>query len=184
VRSVSELPAKTVVVAAGADSPRLVPQLPIVREDRYLFYSDQIKERLLEPLVVSAGRHFATKQLGNGRVLASDLAARGDEAGATAWRANIRAGIEELLPQLTYVSFPLLVHGSYDVTPDHQPILGLVEENVYAAAGFSGHGFMIAPAVGRILADAILEGQVDEALGVLDVSRFAENRLVPEPQLV
>ena len=45
-------------------------------------------------------------------------------------------------------------------------------------------GFMIAPAVARILADAILEGRRDEALSVLDVARFAENRLVPEPQLV
>jgi glycine/D-amino acid oxidase-like deaminating enzyme len=43
---------------------------------------------------------------------------------------------------------------------------------------------MIAPAVARILADSILEGRDDEALAVLDVSRFAEDRLVPEPQLV
>ena len=42
---------------------------------------------------------------------------------------------------------------------------------------------MIAPAVARILADAILDGD-DEALGILDVSRFEEDRLVPEPQLV
>ena len=75
------------------------------------------------------------------------------------WRVNIRAGIEELLPLLTYVSFTLLVRGEYDVTPDHQPLLGEVEEAVYVAVGFSGHGFMIAPAVARILADAILEGR-------------------------
>ena len=43
---------------------------------------------------------------------------------------------------------------------------------------------MIAPAVARILADEILEGRTDEALEVLDVARFAENRAVPEPQLV
>ena len=155
-----------------------------MREDRYLFYSEPIGERLLEPLVVSPARQFAAKQLGNGRVLASDLGARGDESGAEEWRANIRAGIDELLPILTYVSLPLLVHGEYDVTPDHQPILGRVGENLYVAAGFSGHGFMIAPAVARILADAILDGVHDEALGILDAARFDENRLVPEPQLV
>ena len=70
------------------------------------------------------------------------------------------------------------------MTPDHQPILGPAAENVYVAAGFSGHGFMIAPAVGRILADAILDGEIDDALRVLDAARFEENRLVPEPQLV
>jgi sarcosine oxidase subunit beta len=143
-----------------------------------------IRERLLEPLVVSAERRFAAKQLGDGRVLASDLGARGDESGRERWRANVRAGIEELLPALAVVSFPTLVRGEYDVTPDHQPLLGRVAEHVYVAAGFSGHGFMIAPAVARILADEILEGRSDEALSVLDVARFAENRAVPEPQLV
>jgi sarcosine oxidase subunit beta len=184
VRSLAELPAETVVVAAGADTPRLLPELPIEREDRFLFYSEPIQERLLEPLVVSPARRFAAKQLGNGRVLASDLGARGDASHADSWRANIRAAIDELLPILTYVSLPLLVHGEYDVTPDHQPILGRVDERVYVAAGFSGHGFMIAPAVARILADAILEGVDDEALAILDAARFAEGRLVPEPQLV
>jgi sarcosine oxidase, subunit beta len=184
VSSLAELPAETVVVAAGADTPRLVPELPIEREDRFLFYSEPIRERLLEPLVVSPGRRFAAKQLGNGRVLASDLAARGDASRAESWRANIRAAVDELLPILTYVSLPLLVHGEYDVTPDHQPILGRVDEHVYVAAGFSGHGFMIAPAVARILADAILDGVEDEALGVLDAARFAQGRPVPEPQLV
>jgi sarcosine oxidase, subunit beta len=184
VRSLAELNADTVVVAAGADTPSLVPSLPIAREDRYLFYSEPIRERLLEPLVISPAREFAAKQLGNGRVLVSDLGARGDASGAERWRANIRAGIDELLPVLTYVSLPLLVHGEYDVTPDHQPILGLVDERVYVAAGFSGHGFMIAPAVARILADAILEGEQDEALGILDARRFDDERLVPEPQLV
>jgi glycine/D-amino acid oxidase-like deaminating enzyme len=59
-----------------------------------------------------------------------------------------------------------------------------VRDRVWVAAGFSGHGFMQAPAVGRILAEAILDGREDEALRVLDAARFAENRLVPEPQVV
>jgi glycine/D-amino acid oxidase-like deaminating enzyme len=43
---------------------------------------------------------------------------------------------------------------------------------------------MIAPAVARILADAILDRRLDDALGILDVRRFTEARPVPEPQLV
>jgi sarcosine oxidase subunit beta len=184
VRSLDELAAGTVVVAAGADTPKLVPGLPIDREDRHLFYSGPLRTRLLEPLVVSAERRFAAKQLADGRVLASDLGARGDETQRDTWRANVRAAIDEFLPRLTYVSFPLLVRGEYDVTPDHQPLLGEVRDGVYIAAGFSGHGFMIAPAVARILVDAIVDGRRDEALDVLDAERFAENRPVPEPQLV
>jgi sarcosine oxidase, subunit beta len=180
--------ADAVVVAAGAETATLLRplgiELPIHREGRYLFLSDPIAERLLEPLVVSAERGFAAKQLGIGRVLASDLRARGDETQQGAWRETIRAGIQELVPALTYVSFPILVRGEYDVTPDHQPVLGRVGDGVYVAAGFSGHGFMIAPAVARILAEDVLGEPPDEALTVLSPDRFEQNRLVPEPQLV
>ncbi|MDE3191764.1 MAG: FAD-binding oxidoreductase [Acidobacteriota bacterium] len=180
--------ADAVVVAAGVDTPALLAtlgiELPIEAESRYLFFSDPIRERLLEPLVVAAERGFAAKQLADGRVLASDLSARGDaEAGRERWRATIRAASESLLPQLEHVSYPLLVHGAYDVTPDHQPILGPVDEGLFVAAGFSGHGFMIAPAVARITADAV-EGRHDPALDLLGAGRFAAGRLVSESQLV
>jgi sarcosine oxidase subunit beta len=51
------------------------------------------------------------------------------------------------------------------------------------AAGFSGHGFMIAPAVARIIADALV-GAHDPVLDILGADRFAAGRLVSEPQLV
>jgi sarcosine oxidase, subunit beta len=168
VRSLDDVEAEAVVVAAGADTPRLLPELPIRPEPRVLRLSDPIRERLLEPLVVSSERGLAAKQLADGRLLAS-----GD-----------RAAIEELLPRLVHVTLPHRVEGVYDVTPDHQAILGRVRDRVWVAAGFSGHGFMQAPAVGRILAEAILDGREDEALRVLSPQRFAENRLIPEPQIV
>lgn len=183
------VPAGAVVLAAGAASAGLAAphggELPIGLEERHLFLSEPIAERLVEPLVVSAERSFAAKQLGDGRVLASDLAAKGDAAeGAARWRARVRDGIRELLPVLEYVDFPIVASGAYDVTPDRQPILGpLPAEGLFVAAGFSGHGFMIAPAVARILADAVTGGH-DPVLDVLDHARFAEGRLVAEPQVV
>jgi sarcosine oxidase subunit beta len=73
--------------------------------------------------------------------------------------------------------------GLYDMTPDAHPILGRVAEGVFAACGFSGHGFMQSPAVGRAVAE--------EALGLgpsFDVSpyrldRFESGAVFPE-QLV
>jgi sarcosine oxidase subunit beta len=176
VESLEQLDADAIVIAAGADTERLLPELPIRPETRWLFFSEPVRERLLEPLVVSAERRFAAKQLADGRLLAADLGGNN--------RVHVREAIEELLPRLAYVPLPRLVGGMYDVTPDHQAILGRVRDNVWVAAGFSGHGFMLAPAVGRILADAIMDGKEDEALRVLDAARFAEGRLVPEPQIV
>jgi sarcosine oxidase, subunit beta len=176
--------ADAVVVAAGVDTPRLLPELPIRAEPRFLFFSDPIRERLLEPLVVSAERAFAAKQLADGRVLASDLGAVGGPEARDRWRATVRGALEELLPRLVHVALPLVVEGTYDVTPDYQAILGRVRERVWVAAGFSGRGFMLAPAVGRIVAEAVLGSREDETLRVLDAGRFAEGRLVPEPQVV
>jgi glycine/D-amino acid oxidase-like deaminating enzyme len=182
--------ASAVVLAAGADTSDLLRDrgidLPIEREERHIFLSDPIRERLLEPLVIVSERAFAAKQLANGRVLASDLSARGPKIARERWRANIRREIEALLPRLAHVSLPMVVTGWYDVTPDHQPILGAIpgQPGLFVAAGFSGHGFMLAPAVARILADAVMGEPPDSALTTLGAERFAENRLVPERQLV
>jgi sarcosine oxidase subunit beta len=183
--------AGSVVVAAGYGSPGIVAttgvDLPIRKEARYLFFSSPIRERLLEPLVVASERRFAAKQLADGRVLASDLGADGDpESGRRHWRATVARGIRSLLPHLEFVAFDLLVEGFYDVTPDHQPILGGVDglDGLWLANGFSGHGFMMAPAVGRRLADAITGGPVDPCLGELSIGRFSGRELKHELQIV
>ena len=180
----SRIAAAQVVVAAGVDTPSLLHplgiDLPIVPTERHLFYSEPVAERVLEPLVVSSERHVAAKQLANGRILASDLSASGTvDEGRRAWLAHIRVVTGELLPRLSFASFSQLVSGRYDSTPDNHPILGPVEglPGLYLAAGFSGHGFMLAPAVGRRLAAAVLGGARDEALDQLAHTRFAGGAL-------
>ena len=178
-----------VVVATGVDAPALFAslgvELPIAPEQRHLFFSEPIRERLLEPLVVSGERRFAAKQLADGRVLASDLGAVGDpERLREEWRRNVARGIDELLPLLSYVSFPLLVTGLYDSTPDHQPLIGSVDDGLWVAAGFSGHGFMLAPAIGRRVAAAVTGERVDDLLDAFAPDRSARGVLEAERQLV
>jgi sarcosine oxidase subunit beta len=187
LRDGSSILAGQLVIAAGCDTAVLAAtagiDLPIEREARHLFYSEPIAERLLEPLVVAPERHFAAKQLADGRILASDLAASGEpEAGRAQWLGHVRDVANDLLPRLTYVSFSILVTGFYDVTPDNQPVLGGVDglPGLYLAAGFSGHGFMLAPAVGRRIADAVRGGVPDEALEEFSYARFARGALQRE----
>lgn len=48
--------------------------------------------------------------------------------------------------------------GCYDVTPDFNPIISTVDvAGLVVAAGFSGHGFKIAPAVGQLVADLVCD---------------------------
>jgi len=70
--------------------------------------------------------------------------------------------------------------GLYDMTPDAHPIVGRVAENVYAACGFSGHGFMQSPAVGRALAELILRGESSIDLSPYALERFDAGAVFPE----
>lgn len=70
--------------------------------------------------------------------------------------------------------------GLYDMTPDAHPIVGEVAPGLYAACGFSGHGFMQSPAVGRALADEILDGGSALDLSPYRLDRFAAGTTVPE----
>jgi sarcosine oxidase subunit beta len=70
--------------------------------------------------------------------------------------------------------------GLYDMTPDAHPIVGRVADGVYAACGFSGHGFMQSPAVGRALAEQILVGTPSLDLSPYALERFELGATFPE----
>jgi glycine/D-amino acid oxidase-like deaminating enzyme len=183
--------ASRVVVAASVDTPALLEpigaDLPIVAEDRWLFFSEPITERLLDPLVVAIDRRFAAKQLADGRVLASDLSASGDAGERSElWRRRVQQVAVDLLPRLEFVVLPLLVHGFYDVTPDRQAIVGPVagSDGLFVAAGFSGHGFMMAPEIGRGLAAMVLGESPGEAFAHLRPDRFETGALAYESAVV
>jgi sarcosine oxidase subunit beta len=66
--------------------------------------------------------------------------------------------------------------GLREVTPDHLPIIGPVPEveGFVCANGFSGHGFMHAPAAGRLVAELVLDGRAFLDLAPLRYGRFAD----------
>jgi sarcosine oxidase, subunit beta len=70
--------------------------------------------------------------------------------------------------------------GLYDMTPDAHPIIGFVADGVYAACGFSGHGFMQSPAVGRAVAEELLDGEAELDLSPYRLARFAAGAVFPE----
>jgi sarcosine oxidase, subunit beta len=183
--------ASSVVVAAAVDTPALLRpigvDLSILAENRWLFFSEPIKERLLDPLVIAVDRRFAAKQLGDGRVLASDLSAT-DDVGERLelWRRRVSQATIDLFPRLEFVVFPQLVHGVYDLTPDRQAIVGPVpgQDGLYVAAGFSGHGFMMAPEIGRGLAATVLGEFPGEAFAQLRPDRFEKGALAYESAVV
>ncbi len=183
--------ADDVIVAASVDTPSLLRPLgadvPIVAENRLLFFSDPIAERLLDPLVVAVDRRFAAKQLADGRMLTSDLSApAAGDGDAETMRRHVKQSAVKLFPRFEYVALPLLVRGVYDVTPDRQAIVGPVpgHDRLYVAAGFSGHGFMMAPEIGRGVAAMVMGEPSGETLLHLRPDRFESGNLAYESAVV
>lgn len=66
----------------------------------------------------------------------------------------------------------------YDVSPDWQPIIGQIGDGVFVDAGTSGHGFKLAPALGRHVADLVTGADADPGLRDLRPDRFSDGQLL------
>ncbi len=90
-----------------------------------------------------------------------------------------------LLPSLKHLRVVRQWSGLYNITPDRQPILCESEtvSGFYMAIGFSGHGFMIAPMVGILMAEMISDQELSMKLD-LDLGRFDRGELILEPSVV
>lgn len=180
-----------VVNAAGLGSKKLAAtigvDLPITFEERRILYTNRIENRLIEPLLISFEKGFAAKQLTDGVVYMSYLGKDlGENFSMFDFQLKVAEVGMELYPQLEQVEFRTHVDGIYDSAPDHQAILGDVKgrEGYFQAVGMSGHGFMMSPAIGEVMA-AIITGKeppIDTAS--LHFDRFASNQLVFEPSVV
>ena len=92
-----------------------------------------------------------------------------------------RAG--RLVPALAEAGIARGVTGVYDMTPDARPLLGPVPgvDGLILAAGFSGMGFKIAPAVGECLAQLITSGAAPVDLTPFRPGRFDDGQPIVAP---
>lgn len=77
--------------------------------------------------------------------------------------------------------------GYYMMSADSSHIMGRDPEwpeGLYVAYGYSGHGFMMAPLVGELLAEHILTGRIDELMKPFLPTRFKENKLIQEKLVI
>ena len=90
------------------------------------------------------------------------------------------------LPALADAAVSHAWAGLYEMTPDHNPIIGPAREveGFYTIAGFSGHGFQHSPAAGRILADLIIGADPGLDVSAFDPSRFARSETPGELNVV
>jgi sarcosine oxidase subunit beta len=90
------------------------------------------------------------------------------------------------LPALADAAVSHAWAGLYEMTPDHNPIIGPSSdvEGFHTIAGFSGHGFQHAPAAGRILADVITGRDPKFDLSPFTLERFSARTTSAEANVV
>jgi sarcosine oxidase subunit beta len=179
-----ELERDVLVIAAGAYSGEFGVELPIRPLVRQLLETDPI-EGLPDdlPMVVEAesGFHFRRRD-DCLRIAMADAAPRwGFEESVD--ESVFADRLERLAHRYPPAAGTRIAHawaGLYDMTPDAHPIIGPVGDGLYAACGFSGHGFMQSPAVGRAVAEELLFGESSLDLTPHRLERFSGDIVFPE----
>lgn len=95
-----------------------------------------------------------------------------EERVGTEEASRLGAGVVNRVPGLQHATSRGGWASLYDVSPDWQPMIGEIAPGVFVDAGTSGHGFKLAPALGRHIADLVTGVDVDPGLGQFDPARF------------
>jgi sarcosine oxidase subunit beta len=180
----------TVICAAGAWSRAVGGfvgvDLPVTPLRRQLVFTEPVPAL---PAVVPFTIDFASTFYFHreGRGLLMGMSDPEQEPGfhldrSDGWLPRLAEAIGRRAPSLLDVGLTGGWAGLYEVTPDHNALIGEargVGRFLYAT-GFSGHGFLQGPAVGEVLRDLVLGREPVVDVSALDVSRFAAE---PRPEL-
>jgi len=103
-----------------------------------------------------------------------------------AWLPGLGRVMQRRAPALMSAGIRSGWAGLYEVTPDHNALIGesaTVGRFLYAT-GFSGHGFLMGPAVGEVLCDLYLGRPPCIDVGALSADRFAAAMARPERNII
>jgi sarcosine oxidase subunit beta len=175
--------ADTVICAAGAWSASIgalvgvtLPVRPLRRQIRITEPIPNLPEAL--PMTIDFGTTFYFHPEGRGLLLG--MSDPDEEFGfyqsvSDGWLERLAAAVERRAPRLAEVGIARGWAGLYEITPDHNAIVGEVTDvrRFLYATGFSGHGFLQGPAIGEVMRDLVLGREPAIDVSSLDVQRFA-----------
>lgn len=188
-----KLDADVVVNGAGAWSPEIARMVGVELPNhahRHEICSTESLKPWLGPLVadLSTGLYFSQSTRGE---IVGGISSPGAPTGLnmeSSWQflARYAAALTEVCPVLRDVRVLRQWAGCYDLTPDQNPIVGPVEglDNFFQASGFMGHGFMMAPVMGREIAKQIVTGETSPQLQRWNLRRFREGNLLSESMII
>lgn len=185
---------EVVVIAAGAYSG-LVGKLasvtiPIDPYPRKILvtrnFSDGIPDRI--PLFIDVDSTFSFGREGKGLIFGKNppIAPSFELTFPPEYDGDVMRVAIERVPAAARCSLSNAVTGLYEMSPDANPIVCEMpgNEGLYCCAGFAGHGFMHAPAIGELFAELYTKGKTSIDISSYDVRRFAGERPDREQRIV
>ncbi|MEZ4226137.1 MAG: FAD-binding oxidoreductase [Polyangiaceae bacterium] len=182
-----------VVNAAGAHSPSVAAlvgvQLPNHPHRHEICSSEPLKP-WLGPLVadLDSGLYFSQSTRGEivGGVTNAKVPAGENQDSSHRFLSLYSRALLRTCPILGQVKVLRQWAGLYDITPDQNPIIGSVDEvaGFYLACGFMGHGFMMAPVMGKRLAEHVATGGRSELFDAWNLRRYREGKLLSEGMII
>jgi sarcosine oxidase subunit beta len=188
-----EIRTHRVVNAAGAWSPEVAKLLGVELPNhphRHEICSTEPLKLWLKPLVadLSNGLYFSQSMRGEvvGGISNNAVPPGLDMGSSHDFLRLYSRGLLATCPILGSVKVLRQWAGCYDLTPDANPIVGEVDDvdGFYQASGFMGHGFMMAPVMGRLLAQHIAEETTLPMFERWNLRRFKEGRLLSEAMII
>ena len=188
-----------VICAAGAWSQALAAsagvELPVEPLRRQIVVTEPLDDRLAglfprrTPMTIDAETTFYLHREGPGLLLGMSYRAETpgfDESYSEAWLPDLLEAMERRAPSLLDVGLAYRWAGLYEVTPDHNALIGESPEvsRFLYATGFSGHGFLQGPAVGEVVRDLWQRRPPVVDVSSLSADRFATGTTVVEHHIV
>ncbi|MBI2376498.1 MAG: FAD-binding oxidoreductase [Deltaproteobacteria bacterium] len=172
-----------VVNAAGAWSPSIakmagvsIPNQPYRHE---ILTTEPLKP-FLDPMVTVLGEGVYFSQSMRGEIVGGmgdpDETSSHDTSSSLDFLRRFARSATQLLPALGNVQVVRQWAGSYDVSPDGRPILGESKRaaNMTILAGFTGHGFMMGPVIGKLCAERLVMSSSDDYFDQNGPDRFED----------
>jgi sarcosine oxidase subunit beta len=187
------LKAPVVVNACGALSPELAASVGVelpTKPHRHEICASEPLKPFLGPLVADLGNGLYFSQSTRGEIVGGignpKTPPGPTQASSIRFLALYSRALIATCPSLSSLKIQRQWAGLYDLSPDHAPIVGPVDEvpGLYLSSGFMGHGFMMAPAVGKRLARMLATGETPEPFGAWAHRRFKQGTAVSEAMII
>ena len=182
-----------IVNAAGAWSPELAKMVGVElpnKPHRHEICSTEPLKPWLKPLVADLTNGLYFSQSTRGEIvggIGQDRVKHGlNHDSSFAFLGLYATALVATCPGLGEVKVLRQWSGCYDITPDSNPIAGGVDEveHFYQASGFMGHGFMMAPVIGKLMAEHIVQSTQLPMFERWALRRFKEGKLLSEAMII